>query len=59
MAQVKSLLKLFDMEFVIKSKSHGVLMFGQFVSYKKAEVEAKKLFPQLNDIYVVELEDYL
>jgi hypothetical protein len=56
---VKSLLKLFDMEFVIKSKSHGVLMFGQFVSYKKAEVEAKKLFPQLNDIYVVELEDYL
>lgn len=47
------------MELVVKSKSQGVLMFGQFGSYKKAEREAKRLFPQLNDIYVVELEDYL
>ena len=47
------------MQFVIKSNSYGVLMFGQFGSYKKAEREAKRLFTQLNDIYVVELDDYL
>lgn len=47
------------MKFVMKSKSQGVLMFGQFGSYRKAEREAKRLFPKINDIYVVELEDYL
>lgn len=47
------------MQFVIKSNSHGVFMFGQFVGYKKAEEEAKRLFPHIEDITVVELEDYL
>ena len=46
-------------QFVIKSKSHGVLMFGHYGSYEKAEREAKKLFPKLKDIYVVESEDYI
>lgn len=47
------------MQFVLKSKSQGVLMFGQFGSYKKAEREAKRLFPKINDIYVVEATEYL